>query len=123
MDELLHIDEELFEIKNRSERFPFPAITVGDRCLYFNICAQDYLRKIKATHFKFYTSTTLVIIEPLTHKMINSFSMQTCEGRVGVLGVPAALREKKIKRGSYKLFKCDKGLVFKRYEPLEVEGE
>ena len=117
-------DVELEEVERGilGGRRPFPTVTVGTACLYFNAEFIKMFGKNNAK-FKFYTTPKYVIIAEAGKEDIHSFSFHVREGRnFANVRYPSGLQEKKLQRGTYKLYKCKQGFAFDRYEPLkEVE--
>ena len=125
--EFLDIDDEDLESiarYNRSLTLGFPAVCVGSSNLYFNYPAGKIMDGWK--YAKYYFNTEYVVIEKAALNDTNKFKLRVMHykptvGSHGVAGaVPSNLKEKKIQLGVYKLYKCKRGLAFKRYEPLEA---
>lgn len=96
----------------------YPAVTVSNKSnqMYFNKHAWALLPK----HVKWLTTTDYVIALPADEKDRNAFSVRREPECLGAQTFfPVALRkEKKIKDGTYKLYKYKDGVAFKRYEPI-----
>lgn len=114
----LSIDEEFEEVIKSANRFNFPTITFGDT-VYFNNAAVPII----PDHIKWSISPNYLIISPTKKTDINSYPVRT-NGRCGkVACTPAIIKNgKKIKPGTYRLYKCKNGFAIKRYESLEGEN-
>ena len=116
--EMLDLNElDLEEINRKLSGFPFPVVTVGTHTIYGNILFKKLVGD--TTHIRLYTTPEYVIIEPLSSgDYANSFRMHKMSNAGCAFTIPVYLREKKIKPGFYKIYKCKKGYAFKRYEQL-----
>ena len=116
--EMLNLDELSFEeVCRKLSGFPFPAITVGEHQIYCNIMFKNLLNG--ETHIRLYTTPEYVIIEPLSSgDYANSFKIHKMDNAGCAFTIPVYLREKKLQKGFYKIYKCKKGYAFKRYEQL-----
>ena len=111
-------------------KFNFPAVSVtsGDSpYFYFNAAAKPLFEKFDRV--KFFTTPEYIVFADGKGDWKNAFSIKECHPKLRDKSfscayyykatIPAALKEKKIQPGCYKLYKCKQGFAFKRYEPLE----
>ena len=114
--EEIFLDEELELIIKRMAKFQnIPAAHVGERYIYFNRLSS----KIIPDFIKWYTSSNLVIGTPSEKNDYNAYYTRRANDTV-MASIPTTLiREKKIKKGYYQIYKYKDGFCFKRYEPLE----
>ena len=112
-EEILISDEELEEIEKRFSVYSdTPMVNVGSQ-LYFNMAAASVIPKT----VRWYTTSSLVIGLPTDEADIRGFKTRLVG--VGIqASVPSGLREKKVHRGLYKVYKYKDGFAFKRYEPV-----
>lgn len=118
--EELVIDEKLEELIKGANRFSFPTVTLSTT-VYFNIAADPFI----PDYIKWSVTPNYVVITPAKKSDLNSYP--TRKSRSGGAGkattAPATLtKEKRVKDGTYRLYKYKNGLAFKRYESLEVEN-
>lgn len=109
-------------------KFDFPAVSVTtgrSAYFYFNAAAKPLFEKFDK--IKFFTTPEYVIFADGKGDWKNTFSVQERRPRLSDKSfsyykatIPAAMKEKKLQPGCYKLYKCKQGFAFKRYEPLEV---
>ena len=121
--ELLNFEEDIEEIQKclPSNQYDFPVVSVSKNGLYLNYWTQKIIDKIGMNAVRFFTTTNYVILVPCKKGQSNAFSLcnsGNANGNYKWIGMPKALEEKKIKPGSYRLYKCKQGFCFKRYEPL-----
>lgn len=118
--EELKLDEELEDIERVrfSMRYPFPAITITPYNIIFNLLCNSFLDDVEFIRIS--TSPNYVVLQPSVTTSPTSFKLGGRNTRSGnrALTIPAALKEKKLQRGNYKLYKMNDGWAFKRYEPL-----
>ena len=111
-------------------KFDFPAVSVTagrSAYFYFNAAAKPLFEKFDK--IKFFTTPEYVIFADGKGDWKNTFSVQERRPRLSDKSfsyykatIPAAMKEKKLQPGCYKLYKCKQGFAFKRYEPLEVSN-
>lgn len=114
-------------------KFDFPAVSVvsGDTpYFYFNVAAKPLFENFDK--IKFFTTPEYVIFADGKGDWKNTFSVQERRSKLRDKSlscssyykatIPAAMKEKKLQPGCYKLYKCKQGFAFKRYEPLEVSN-
>ena len=98
----------------------FPAVTVSARTnqMYFNVFACGLLPK----YIKWATTTDYIIALPAKEKDRHAFATRKEPNGGGLqCYFPIVLRkEKKLKGGTYKLYKYRDGVAFKRYEPVDL---
>lgn len=128
MEEIDLGSAELEEVQ-KAISLAFPAVTVtrGDRpYFYFNVAAKPLFENFDKV--KFFTTPEYIVFADGKGDWKNTFSIAEKQRRSSDKSiyysyykaiVPAALKEKKIQPGCYKLYKCKQGFAFKRYEPLE----
>lgn len=130
IDELdLQPSEELTEIPKNFTKFSFPAVTICRRygeksanhstILYFNAKTKPYL----PDRVKWYVTSEYIIMMPSDDPAawrINRNKMHGCTKATFAQAVlPSEIaKEKRIKPGTYKLYKYKEGLAFKRYERI-----
>ena len=117
LDCIFDFDEGESEIQRYRRRYPFPTIAFHNESIYLNYFTRMLLKQLNATHLSFASTTNFIIVRPCKGGK-NAFKI-TGEAR-STLHIPAALMEKKIRPGVYKLFRYKNDLAFKRYEPLET---
>lgn len=101
-------------------KYEFPTITLGEYTLYFNAAFSKFFEDVEYVKFK--ASTEYVLIEPAKKRDRSTFRVNRWTHAMRGTAYPANLKEKKIKRGIYKIYRYKDGFAFKRYEPLEVYG-
>lgn len=116
--EMLDLNElDYEEVRRKLSGFPFPVVTVGDHTIYCNTPFKRLLDS--STHIRLYTTPDYVILEPLSSgDYANSFKIHKMDDAGCAFTIPVYLKEKKLQRGFYKIYKCKKGYAFKRYEQL-----
>ena len=118
-------DFEEIERRRAQNIYKFPTVGVYGTTLGFNIAAYPLLDGW--THICFYTTPEYVIMTKASKNERNAFALRRYFARESTgycnqnVTIPADLKEKKLRHGVYKLYKCKQGLAFKRYEPLEVK--
>lgn len=118
--EELKLDEELEDIERAriAMRYPFPVVTISTQNIMFNLACNSFLSDV--AFIRISTSPNYVVLQPADKASATNFKLgrqsKTYSNRS--MTIPAALREKKIQRGNYKLYKAKDGWAFKRYEPL-----
>lgn len=120
LEELETIDEEL-ETVARQQGAPvdFPAITIMGKQMYINVPFSQLIPNVKYIEFR--VSSSYVIMLPQDHASSTAYKVSTCTKGYGkAVYIPAPLKEKRIKRGVYKVYKYKEGWAIKRYEPVEV---
>lgn len=118
--ELDGLDFDEIERGLNASKYSFPTITVGEQTLYFNTAFAKYLKGAKYVNFRI--STEYIVIHESEEKSKYSFRLgKFGNGAFGCIH-PSNMKEKKIKRGVYKIYRFKDGFAFKRYEPLEVYG-
>lgn len=119
--EELKLDEELEDIERASiaMRYPFPVVTISTQNIMFNIACNSLLSDV--AFIRISTSPNYVVLQPADKASATNFKLghQNKIYSNRSMALPAALREKKIQRGNYKLYKVNNGWAFKRYEPLK----
>lgn len=123
--------DELEEVtKIRIVKFDYPIITLtrGESYFFVNAAAKQLFDQFNG--IKFFTTPEYVIFADAKGEMKNAFTLKKRGAKQKyknysyyAVAYPAALKEKKLKPGYYKLYKCKQGLAFKRYEPLGVLDE
>lgn len=108
---------ELIGKETAANRFPFPVVTVGKSDIYFNRYAADMIPDL----IRWAVTPEYVIVLAANKGGKKAFKARTHTSGVGKQAAfPAILkREKKLQLGNYKLYKCNGGCAFKRYEPME----
>lgn len=114
-------------------KFDFPAVSVTtghSAYFYFNAAAKPLFENFDK--IKFFTTPEYVIFADGKGDWKNTFSVQERRPKLRDKSIscfsyykatiPAAMKEKKLQPGCYKLYKCKQGFAFKRYEPLEVSN-
>ena len=118
--EELKLYEELEDVERArtAMRYPFPTVTITPHNIIFNLMCNSFLDGVVFLHIS--TSPNYVVMQPVDKASIANFKLSRQNRKYGnrSLTIPAALREKKIQRGNYKLYKAKDGWAFKRYEPL-----
>lgn len=112
-------DSEFEEVLKGASYLRFPAITLSKyNKLYLNTSAMRYFQHDYA---KFYTTSEYIIILPSKKGFENSFRLTPLSRGCGAaLTIPKDMEEKKLKMGTYKLYKYKNGLCFKRYERINT---
>ena len=117
--EELVLDEELEDIERIHSRYNFPVVTLSETHMFFNYLFANLANDIE--YISFSSSPSYIVLRPAKTVSPTSFRLT----RPNYIGrnciIPAALREKKISKGTYKIYKFNDGWAFKRYEPLEVK--
>lgn len=108
--------EEIERLSNGNS-YPFPAVVIGEQDLRFNSKCNEHFKGIEWIEFR--TSTEYVVITPVKERSKTAFKVWTTGGNKCAT-YPINLKEKKIKRGVYKIYKAKDSFAFKRYEPLET---
>ena len=118
LEELFLTDEEeLEEVKKYlSFYMDIPVVSVGHR-IYFNVAAAPYIPE----HIKWYTTSSLIVGLPASEHDHSAFTVNTHNSGMSS-SIPAAMREKKLQKGIYQLYKYKNGFAIKRYEPLELRA-
>ena len=117
-DELqqIEIGEGIDLVEKWQNRLRFPAITFCSTTIYFNKLFTELLAGFE--YVKYYTTTEFLIIEPCKNRD-GAFSINNLkQGSTTV--IPTHLASKKIRPGSYKVYRCKMGYAIKRYEPIEA---
>lgn len=120
LEELEIIDEE-FETVTRQQWAPvdFPAITIMEKQMYINAPFSQLIPNVKYIEFR--VSSSYIIMLPQDHASSTAYKVSSCtRGDGKAVSIPASLKEKRIKRGVYKIYKYKEGWAIKRYEPVEV---
>lgn len=117
--EEIELDEELELIeKTFGRKVDFPAVTLTQKSaqMYFNVYARDLV----PDHINWSTTTNYVVGLPTNATDKDAFhARKSWKGNGVVCFCPVALlKEKKVKEGTYKVYKYKNGFAFKRYEPL-----
>lgn len=118
--EELQLDEELETVERSISRYAFPVVSVHGHQMFFNMHFSKLVAGIE--YIRISTSPNYVVFQPAKSLSPSSFKLgkpTNYNGRACV--IPAALKEKKIAHGVYKIYKFNDGWAFKRYEPLEVK--
>lgn len=131
MEEIDLGSAELEEVqKTALFRFDFPAVSVTaghSPYFYFNAAAKPLFEKFDK--IKFFTTSEYIVFADGKGDWKNTFSVQERRPKPGSkqcfspyykATIPAAMKEKKLQPGCYKLYKCKQGFAFKRYEPLAL---
>lgn len=120
--ELLDLDGiEFDEIEKIVDGLPYPAVHIGTKSMYFNRAFHRIIPEGQR-NVKFYTSSEYVIISLTQNDDENTFHLnRDYEKHSTAINMPALLREKKIRKGAYKIYKCKQGYAFKRYEPVRLK--
>lgn len=108
---------ELIGKATSGNRFPFPVVTVGGSYIYFNQQAAEMIPE----RIRWAVTPEYVIILAANKGDKDAFKARTqCSGIGKQAAFPAILkRDKKLQPGNYRLYKCNGGCAFKRYEPME----
>ena len=123
MDEQFEIEElttdeelELIDRMLNNIRIPFPAITISSNNIYFNMASSEFIPE----YVKWFSTSTLIIGLPSDKNDKHAFHVKTYKSqRLNSTRYPSLMQDKKIAKGTYKLYKYKDGFAFKRYEPLE----
>ena len=111
--------EELELIKKLSHvgKFQFPVVLVGETAIGFN----RFASALVPDTVKWFCSGEYIIGLPGNGNDPDCFRAHFINSKNGCRSTsfPAAMREKKVKKGYYKVYKFRDGFAFKRYEPLE----
>ena len=112
--EEIRIDDEtqLEEVERYNSRSDIPCVNINRDTMYFNKSAADLLSR----YVKWYTTADYVIAIPNSKVDKNTYLINM---KARMSNIPSTLRSKKIKNGTYKLYKYKDGFAFKRYEPIE----
>lgn len=117
MDEL-QLDfslDELESLKKMSYRYAFPVIYVGKSSMLFNAHSAPIIPE----KVKWFSTGEYIIGLPADASDMDAFTIRSYTGSIcKATTLPAAMKEKKVKKGCYKLYKYKTGFAFKRYEPL-----
>lgn len=122
--EYIDVEEDAVEIWKLNGSKPsheFPTVSVYHTksnnlgTLYFNVPARRLLKQQK--YIKYLLSTNYVVLKFVESKDPQSFGLYG-NHYATYLAFPSMLENRGIKDGTYKLYKCQDGLCFKRYEPL-----
>ena len=113
---------DLEEIKRFMGGYPFPAITAARDYFYCNKPFSNLLTAKGYNYIKFYITPDYVILSPSSEVVENGYKISHSHGNVDwdvlTVKLPASMKEKKIRTGVFKIYKCKQGYAFKRYEPL-----
>ena len=114
------------EVKRKLARFDFPVVTLTKDSKYFyaNLLAKKLFDSFKRV--RFFTTPQYVIFSDAKGDTKNSFAIKECMNKGNatpyyMITCPTNLKEKKLRPGYYKLYKCKQGFAFKRYEALGVQ--
>lgn len=118
--EELKLDEQLEDIERAGRRYGFPTVTINESHMFFNLPFAELLRELD--YIRISSSPNYIVFQPAKTVSPTSFKLgrpRNYPGRTCV--IPVALREKKLRKGVYKIYKFNDGWAIKRYEPLEVK--
>lgn len=116
IEEIVIEDEtQLEEVERFGTRSDTPCVNIQRDTMYFNKSAANLLNR----YVKWYTTADYVIAIPNSKADKNTYLINM---KARMSSVPAILRSKKVKNGTYKLYKYKDGFAFKRYEQLS-KGE
>ena len=122
--------DELEEVENRLVKFDYPVVTItrGHSYFFFNAASKQLFEQFNRV--KFFTTPQYIIFSDAKGEIKNTFAFKKQKNKKRssaytwyVVSYPAALKEKKLKPGYYKLYKCKQGFALKRYEPMGVLDE
>lgn len=129
MEEIDLESDELEEVENRLVRFDYPVVTITRDHKYFFLNSASQRLFAQFNRVRIFTTPQYIILSDAKGEIKNTFSFKKQKDKQRpsdyswyVITLPAALKEKKLKPGYYKLYKCKQGFAFKRYEPLEVQN-
>lgn len=117
--EELNLDGEELEIIDKpfpGNRYGFPAVTFTESVAYFNKASKEIVPEF----VEWAVTPDYVIGLKAKEGNRNAYKVRFVPERNYEIAVfPTGLkREKKLKPGTYKLYKCKGGFAFKRYEPI-----
>ena len=113
-EEILVNDEELEEIEKQFRVYSdIPLVNIGTQALYFNTSAAGIIPRT----IRWYTTSSLVIGLPTDDEDRHGFKTKG-SGNAIQASLPSGMKEKKLRRGLYKIYKYKDGFAFKRYEPF-----
>ena len=113
--EELFEDEELEAIEKYARKWDIPAICVCESTIYFTSSSLEIIPE----RIRWFTTSSLVIGLPACEADVDGFKVRRSEKHQGVTThFPTALKRKKVKLGTYKIYKYKDGFAFKRYEPI-----
>ena len=130
MEEIDLGSAELEEVQKTSLfKFDFPVVSVTagvSQYFYFNAAAKPLFENFNK--IKFFTTPEYIVFVDGKGDWKNTFAVQERRPKPGKqhfspfykATIPAAMKEKKLQPGCYKLYKCKQGFAFKRYEPLAL---
>ena len=101
-------------------RVSYPALNYnGSDRIYINAAARSLFQ---TDYVRIGMTAKYIIFSPATTEQFDTFSITQRKGeRCKNFRVPAALREKKLSAGTYRLYRCKGGCCIKRYEPEFVK--
>lgn len=117
IEEIVIDEEELEVIEKELSGYDFPVATLGKQSIYFNRHAVPLIPE----YLEWRTSTQYIVGLPTTKENRNAFHVRRAKtAREAVQAAfPVKMKnEKKVKSGSYKIYKYKDGFCFKRYERL-----
>lgn len=113
-------DIELELICNKICKYEYPVVYVGNYTIYFNRFFGKLIKK-NTNRIKYFTTPQYVIITEIDgEKVKDTFKLLNSSYETYITTYPSLLREKKIRKGAYKIYRCKQGFAFNRYEPIEV---
>ena len=118
LEELRAIDGDLELIARKAARYSFPTITVLDDHMYLNLYFVQLLGDVD--YLSFGASSSYIVLKPANKASSTAFKLSRPKNFNGrIIIIPANLKEKKLAKGVYKIYKFGDGFAFKRYERLE----
>lgn len=120
--EKLEVEEELEQIETAVERYSFPVVSIGDYSVIFS-AACDPLDLWDTGKLKISVTTNYIVFRKAELWEKNTFSVWSrLYKSTHATTLPANLKAKKVRRGSYRLYKYgDDGFAIKRNELLKDE--
>lgn len=117
MEEIV-INEEIEGVDRRYNENQYPTITLKGTGVYFNREAAQFVPR----GILWGTTSEYVVALPAEESSENVYLTNVSRGAGKVTTFPAKLRrEKKIREGTYRLYKYRNGIAFKRYEQIGEE--
>jgi hypothetical protein len=115
MEEVV-IEEKMEPVLKYHVECGFPAVSISAGWLYFN----KYCLPLLGQAVEWFFTDEYVIGLPAKKGMVNAYAITVPANKnARVTSLNAAMRNKGIKNGVYKVYKYKDGFAFKRYEPLK----
>ena len=115
------LDAEPEPIRRQFYEVPVPAVTYrGNNVLYINTKAAEL---IAFDYCSISTTPQYVVMQPAVKGSASAFRVSPLkDGKGKMIRVPAELKEKRVAKGSHRLYRFKDGICFKRYETISEEG-